>query len=93
VNHGVVAGAEGNQESFLSNARLTVMDMDALPDTRAAADPAGAPVAGEDTQAQTGKVSLVSDLSSVTGQAEAFFEPSFPSAAAAPQEGLAARHI
>jgi hypothetical protein len=89
VNHRVVARAEGNQESFLRNARPAVMDMDALTATQTAADPAGAVVAGEDTQAQTGKVSLVSDLSSVTGQAEAFFGPSFPSAAAAPQEGLA----
>ena len=49
VNQGVMAGAEGNQESFfgVSNARPAVMDMDALTATRTAADPAGTVVAGD----------------------------------------------
>ena len=65
------------------------MDVDALSATRPAADPAGAPVPGDHPGAQTGKVSLVSDLPGVTDQAEAFLELSFPAAATTPQEGLA----
>jgi hypothetical protein len=91
VNHGVVAGAERNQESCIRvrNTRPAVMDMDALTATRTAADSAGAVVAGDHPRAQTGKVSLVPDFSGVTGEAEAFFEVSFPAAAKTPEEGLA----
>ena len=84
VDQGVVAGAERNQESFFGNARPSVVDMEALTTTRAAADPAGAVVAGDDPGAQTAKVSLVSDLPGVAGGAEAFFELSFAAADATP---------
>jgi len=70
-------GQKGNQESFLGieirNARPAVMDMDALAATRAAANLAGAAVAGDHLWAQTAKISPVSDFPSVAGEAEAFF--------------------
>jgi len=65
------------------------MDMDAVLAARSAADPAGASVAGDHPGAETGKVSLVSDFPGVTGDAEPFFELSFPAAAKTPQESLA----
>jgi len=58
--------------------------MDPLAATRAAADQAGAVVAGDHTGARTGKVSLVSHLQSVTGETEAFLKLSFPAAGATP---------
>jgi len=61
------------------------MDMDAVPTALATADPARAVVAGDHPGAQTGKVSLVSQFPGVAGEAEAFFELSFPAAAATPQ--------
>jgi hypothetical protein len=89
VNHGVVAGAEGNQESFLRNTRQAVMDMDALAATRTAAHPAGAVVTGDHPQAQTAKASSVSVFPRVTGETEAFFELSGTPTDAASQEDLA----
>jgi len=89
VNHGVVAGAERNQESFFGNPRPAVMDMNALAATRTAAYPAGAVVAGDHPGTQAGKISLVSDLPGVTGEAKAFLKLSLPAATKTPQQGLA----
>jgi hypothetical protein len=93
VDYGVVAGAQGNQESLFGigvrNARPAVMDMDAPAAARTAAHPAGAAIAGDHPRAQTAKVSPVPDFPGVAGEAEALFALSFPAAASAPQEGLA----